>query len=352
MKPGKTKILLINFGGLGDQILFFPTIKTIKSIYPDSNITFVTEPRSSSAEKLTDLIDKTIICDIKSGNVYKNIIDFLLKIWSQKFDVVVSSGSSKQVAILLFLTGIKTRIGYNSGTLSKILLSRAVKLNKQQYASKMYNDLAKAILTDSEPTDEIPEINVPDEILNKQREIIKNTDNKKIIVIHPGVSKLSIKKNILKFWDVKNWTELIKKLLETGKYKVVLTGGADDAEVSQSINKELGTLSSENLFDLTNKTANVIELAAIIKLADALVCVDSAPMHIGVGVKTNTIALFGPTDEYKLFPADGKNFVAITAENMPCRPCLWDKRKVSCENTVCLNISVEKVFETIEKFYL
>lgn len=340
------KILLINFGGLGDQILFFPAIKTIKSIYPDSQITFATEPRSASAEKLTNLIDNTIICDIKSGNKYKNIIKFLLKVWQKNFDVVISSGSSKQVAILLFLTGIKKRIGYNSGLLSDILLTKTAKLSQKQYAGNMYHSLAEAL--DSGFSAEFPEIIVPDDIIERQKELIRNTD-KKIIIIHPGVSKLSIQKNILKFWAVKNWIQLIKQLLDTGKYKVVLTGGKDDEEVSSSLKNELGELSSEIFMDLTNKTANIMELAAIIKLADALVCVDSAPMHIGVGVKTKIIALFGPTDEYKLFPVNDEKFTAISVENLECRPCLWDKRQVSCENPVCLDIPVEKVFQAIEK---
>jgi len=411
----KTKILLINFGGLGDQILFFPTIKAVKAAYPDSHIIFATEPRSASVGELTDLIDETIICDIKgglpaeaeggalpnhnavyrrqprSGNIYKNIIKFLLKVWTQNFDIVVSSGSSQQVAILLFLTGIKTRIGYYSGVLSSLLLTKAVPLNKQQYAVNMYHDLAKALkecsgsldghnedfskyLKDENSISGLraeaegqalpdrnavngeqpskgggchPEINVPDEAVNKYREIIKNTD-KKVIVIHPGVSKLSIQKNILKFWDVKNWAELVKRLVQTGKYRIILTGGADDREVSSEIKKELGDLLSEDLLDLTEKTSNIIELAAMIKLADLLVCVDSAPMHIGVGVKTRTVALFGPTDEYKLFPVQDPNFIAVTAENLECRPCLWDKRQVSCENPVCLDISVDKVFDIIE----
>ena len=210
----------------------------------------------------------------------------------------------------------------------------------------MYHDLAKAL--SPEAIAEFPEINVSDEIIEKQKATIRNTD-KKVVVIHPGVSQLSIQKNILKFWNVKNWTELIKKLLDSGKYKVILTGGPDDQEVSFALNQELGNIPQENFLDLTNKTANIIELAAIIKLADLIVCVDSAPMHIGVGVKTPTIALFGPTDEYKLFPMNDPKYIAITAENSECRPCLWDKRKVSCENPACLDIPVEKVFEKIEK---
>lgn len=35
----KKKILFINFGGLGDEILFLPTIISTKKEFPDSEIT-------------------------------------------------------------------------------------------------------------------------------------------------------------------------------------------------------------------------------------------------------------------------------------------------------------------------
>jgi ADP-heptose:LPS heptosyltransferase len=37
-----------------------------------------------------------------------------------------------------------------------------------------------------------------------------------------------------------------------------------------------------------------------------MLCTDSAPMHIGVGVGTNLLALFGPTDPEKLLPPNKK----------------------------------------------
>jgi len=340
-------ILLINFGGLGDQILFFPTINSIKKNRPNSKITFVTEPRSGAAEQLSDLIDETIICDIKSGNKYKNIIEFLKTVRSRKFDLVVSSGSSAQVAVLLWLTGIKNRIGFDSGLLSKLILTKTVKLNVERYAPQMYHELAKGVNPSAEC--ELPKISVPEETLEKMRGVVCNTD-KKIVVIHPGVSQLSIQKNILKFWKEQNWAELIKKLIDTGDYKVVLTGGKDDEPVAKQIMNYLGEVSGDVFQNMTCKTANVMELAAIIKLSNVLVCVDSAPMHIGVGVNSRTVALFGPTNEVKLFPLQNKDFSAVTVENLNCRPCLWHRRKVSCENPVCLDISVDTVIHKIMNY--
>lgn len=348
MKSKKNKLLVINFGGLGDQILFLPALKTIKKAYADSHITFVTEPRSKSFDKLTDLIDETVICDIKGKNKYKNIISFLLKTVTQKFDTVISSGSSPQVSVLLFLTGIKRRIGYACGILSRILLTDSVSLNKNQYAANMYHDLVK-YLDNDKYCNCLPEINISEEIIKKQKQIIGKTD-KKIIIIHPGVSKLSIQKNILKFWKTSDWAELIKKLINTGNYKVILTGGPDDKDISSALQKEFADVEND-IIDLTNKTPDITDLAAIIKLTDMIVCVDSAPMHLGIAVKTPTIALFGPTDERKLFPIKSDDYVAITADNLQCRPCLWDKRQTSCENPVCLDIPVKKVFDAIEKVF-
>jgi len=64
MDTKKTKILLINFGGVGDEILFLPTIKSVKNSFPNASITLAVEPRSKSIKDLTDLIDEIIPCDI------------------------------------------------------------------------------------------------------------------------------------------------------------------------------------------------------------------------------------------------------------------------------------------------
>ena len=58
------KILFINFGGLGDEILFLPTIQAIKEEFPNSTITLALEQRSKSIIDLTNTIDKTIFANI------------------------------------------------------------------------------------------------------------------------------------------------------------------------------------------------------------------------------------------------------------------------------------------------
>ena len=47
-------ILAINFGGIGDEIFFLPTLISLKKEYPNSKITLALEPRSKSVKDLTD----------------------------------------------------------------------------------------------------------------------------------------------------------------------------------------------------------------------------------------------------------------------------------------------------------
>ena len=66
----RKKFLFINFGGLGDEILFLPAIISVKKQYPDSEVTLALEPRSKSIVGLTKVIDKTLYADIKGKNKY------------------------------------------------------------------------------------------------------------------------------------------------------------------------------------------------------------------------------------------------------------------------------------------
>ena len=151
-------ILAINFGGIGDEIFFLPTLISLKKEFPNAKITLALEPRSKSVKDLTDVIDDLFLIDVKGKNKYTELLKLVFLARKNHFDMVISSGGNKLISILLTLTGIKKRYGYNTGKLSKLLLTEAVSLNKNQYACAMYHDLITPITNHKT---ELPEINVP-----------------------------------------------------------------------------------------------------------------------------------------------------------------------------------------------
>ncbi len=326
----KKKILFINFGGLGDEILFLPTIISLKKEFPNSEITLALEPRSKGVLNLTNIIDNVLFADIKGNNKYIELFNLLRQIWRKKFDIVISSGSNKFISIFLFLTFIKTRVGYNSGKLSEKLLTHAVKLNKKQYAAKMYHDLVKEI---TKYNTELPEINIE-----------KQTVEPNTVLIHPGVSLMSIKKGMIKTIPAEKWAEVVEKLADNSK-KVILVGGPDDKEVIETIEK---IVPCEKYINMYGKTKNLKELAEMISGTEKFLCSDSAPLHVAVALGVKTYAIFGSTDDKKLIPDNGL-VIPIKAKNCTCplQPCLWERRQTTCETLDCLNISADDIVNEI-----
>lgn len=321
------KILLINFGGIGDEILFFPTIISLKKEFPDSRITLALEPRSRGIKDLTNKIDDLILVDIKRGNKYLELFKLLLHAWGCHYDIVVSSGANKLIPVLLFLTGIKKRYGYDSGLLSRKLLTQAEPLNKRQYAAAMYHDLITPLTSIKTVLPEIDVERIP---------VVENS-----VLIHPGVSKISVEKNMIKTITPEVWAEVVRGLAAAGK-KVRLAGGPDDKECIERIVELCKDVEFENLYGTTK---NLKELAQLISGAEKFVCSDSAPLHVAVALGVKTYAIFGPTDDKKLIPP---TVTALKAnDKCPLKPCLWERRQTSCETLDCLKISAEDIVKKI-----
>ena len=323
------RILFINFGGLGDEILFLPTIQSVKKEFPNSHITLALEERSKGITSLTDTIDETLFANIKNKSKYLELAKLLFKIWNGKYDIVFSSGSNKFIAIFLFLTFIKEKYGYNTGKLSEILLTKAVDLNKNRYAVQMYHELAKPV-TNIET--QLPTLSI-------QKKPIRTNS----VLIHPGVSKISVQKGMIKTISAIEWANTIELLANSGK-QVYLIGGPDDKECIDTI---IETVPAEKFVNLYGSTKNLKELAELISSTEIFLCSDSAPLHIAVALGIKTFVIFGSTDDKKLIPQNDKVIPIKANCNCPLQPCLWERRQTTCESLDCLKISASQIVETI-----
>lgn len=324
-------ILAINFGGIGDEIFFLPALISLKKEFPEAKITLALEPRSKSVKDLTDIIDDLLLIDVKGKNKYFELLKLVLKARMGKFDMVVSSGGNKMIAMLLAMTGIKKRYGYDTGRLSQMLLTKAVPLNKNQYACDMYHDLVTPVTSHKTY---LPEINV------EAAQRVPNT-----ILIHPGVSKLSVQKGMIKTIGADVWAGIVDLLIEKGK-RIILVGGPDDKECIETIRN---TVKNKDFEDYYGKTKSLRDLGELIAKAEIFICSDSAPLHVGVALKTRTFVIFGPTDDKKLIPQSELVTPIKAADKCPIKPCLWEHRQTTCESLDCLKITAEDVVREVLK---
>ncbi|MBI3590456.1 MAG: glycosyltransferase family 9 protein [Candidatus Melainabacteria bacterium] len=349
------RALFINPGGIGDQILLLPAVKLLKQKFPDCEIDLITEPRSSCIGELTNLYRKIREFDFKEKKL--NILKLRELIRKRPYKFLILTGSSYKANFTAYLSDAEMKVGFYRGLFSRLFLTHTVRLNTKQYAANMFAELLSPIIPEVneliKQSDLAPEIKLNPDTIQWAREIlnprIKDRYYAKKIFIHPGVSKLSIQKNILKNWAPKNWALLIEKLLENSDNAVILLGGKNDLDTIAEIHKKLSFFARpKNYFDLSTLDISTERLGALISSSDLLVCVDSAPMHLAVALGKKLVAFFGPTDPQKLLPCDPK-FISVHARDLACRPCLFDTRKESCSTPVCLDVTPEMMLDAINR---
>lgn len=293
------RVLALVPGGIGDQLLMFPTLDSLKQTYPQGLIDVVVEPRSQGAYQICQSVRKVWNFDFKGTNSLADWGNLIGTIRDQEYDGVISLGQRWSVGFLLWLTGIPTRVSY--GGEGSIFLTNAVELNVNQYAAQMYHDLLKGLGLNL-PCPKI-KVSIPKQDLDwaDGEQVRLNIKESGFILIHGGSSRLAKLKGIDKIYPAANWTVIIKALQEKlPNLPVVLVEGPEDGDFI----RELQTQNSQTL--AVTAPDRIGKLAAMIGSANLLLCTDSAPMHIGVGVGTNLVALFGPTDPQKLLPKEDR----------------------------------------------
>lgn len=333
-------IALLNFGGIGDEILFEPVIRAIKKYFPHSQITFFLEDRSKAAIELLPPVDEVKLLPVQSSSRAAIFSLLLKRLTKQPYDMVISSGSSPFIPVMLKCTRIPYRFGFNTGVISQLFLTEAAPLDLTIYAGQMYFSLAKTALSyfkineDNNLETTTPLLSVEETKQQQWQNIFEQSGRLVNLLVHPGVSQVSQDKQIVKRWCPKKWAETIEIL--NGQVHIHLVGGPDDLETITDICQQLPS----DLANFTNhfgKTESISDLSAMIKATDMMLCLDSAPMHIAVGHQKPLVALFGPAlKSSRLLPASD-HFIAINSGQIN-----------EAETKSFINIDVDTVVEAVK----
>ena len=289
------RILALVPGGIGDQILFFPTLDDLKQSYPDAQIDVIVEPRAKGAYRVCKSVKEVLTYNFKDRNAMADWGNLLGVIRDREYEGVISLGQRWSVGLLLWLTGIPKRVGY-AGSNNTLFLTNPVPLKTEQYAAEMYHDLLQGfnIKNACPPVAiNVPKMDIQWAEAEQQRLGIKESG---YILIHGGSSQLALSKGIDKIYPIGNWQKIIEDCQQRQpNLPVVIVKGPEDAGFVTELIKLCPKVKVTSPDD-------VGKLAATIAAANLMMCTDSAPMHLAVAVQTYTIALFGPTDPAKLLP--------------------------------------------------
>lgn len=289
-------------GGIGDQLLFFPTLEDLKQTYPTAEIDVVVEPRAKSAYRVSKVVNDVITFNFKDRNSPADWANLLGVLRDRSYDVAISLGQQWGIGLLLWLTGIPVRISYSGS--GNLFLTNPVPLKSDQYAAHLYHDLLGG-LNLNQPCPALA-ISIPKTDIewaeSEQKRL--GLSGSGYVLIHPGASRLSQQRGIDKIYPVEQWQQIIQDFqTRQPDLPLVVAQGPDDQSIVSTLVERCPALK-------VTSPADIGKLAAMIAGASLMLCTDSGPMHLAVALQVYTLALFGETKAERLLPKSDK-FLAL-----------------------------------------
>ena len=336
----KKRILIVNVNWIGDTLFSTPFIRAVRDAYPDSYIACLLHPRCKEMLELNPRLNEIIIYD-EEGK-HKGLfgkIGLIACLRNKRFDTAFLLHRSFTKALIVFLAGIKERVGYPTKKrmmlLTKVVEAPSEELHKVEY----FLNIAKA--SGLAPKSTSYEFFINDSHKKFVTGLLRGSgisEKDRIVVLCPGGN-----------WDPKRWPKenfaaLADRLSRECGVKIVMSGAKKDLKLVDEIK---GMMKSVPV--ITAGSTTLKDLGALFLRSDLVIANDTGPMHLAVAMRARTIGLFGPTSPAITGPY-GEGCYKVISKNDTCDIPCYD---VTCTDNRCMAaIKVEDVLKEAKEMLM
>ncbi|MCI5196319.1 MAG: lipopolysaccharide heptosyltransferase II [Candidatus Electrothrix sp. AW5] len=333
-------ILIRSTNWIGDAIMTTPAIRSIRSNFPEAQITLLALPWVKDVFRASPHIDQIFIYD-KQGR-HKGLQGKLRlagELRKKNYDLTILLQNAFEAALITFLARIPVRGGYTTDGRGLLLTHgvrkhHAIKRRYQRHQVHYYQEMIQGLgLQQSQNNLELfldpaaeQEANA---LINKGLQGEKR-ENIPIIGLNPGAAY-----GPAKCWPAAKYAELARRLSDTTNGLIVLFGTQADQKAAD----EIRAVAGKRIMDLTGKTTLALALACIAR-CHVFVTNDSGLMHVAAALNTPLVAIFGSTDHIATGPYSEQ--ATVVRQPVDCSPCM----KTHCpkEHFQCMEgITVQEV---------
>ncbi len=319
-------ILIVRTDRIGDVVLSLPLASFIKKNYPNCKITFLVRDYTKALIFNHPHIDNVLILYEQNGkiNLFKNA-EFIKK---NNFDVSIVVYPTFRIALLLFLSRIKIRIGSGYRWYSFFFNKRIFEHRKygEQHELEYNLNMLKLLgISENVNKDRVPfNIHISKESEQNVLTLLVNNgynEDFPTVIIHPGSSGSAIDLPKSKFKD------LIKLLAQELRLNIVITGANSEVNICEELSINNRTINFAGYLKLD-------ELIALINKSDILIANSTGPIHIAAALGKHVIGFYpkikacSPT---RWGPFTDKK--SIFTPTIDCDNCT----RKQCEELNCMN---------------
>lgn len=319
MKP-KT-ILIACTAALDEIVLATPLARSLRRTWPAARLCWVVQPEWQALLAGHPAVDEVLVWPhdewralLGSGRLValsRAIRDFRRKLVLHDFDLGIDAQGSPQSAWLLWLSGAKRRVGFESTSQAHWLMHESVPSDADQTGiSDRYLGLAQKLGLDS--GDFRSELALSED---QQRQVdLLRIDSD---LTMPYLLFCPFSPHPQKRWPEHYWSALLRGLHSSTGSKVVILGDAGDRDTARRIIEGAGETAGKSARNLAGQT-DLAQALGLIAESRLIVSVDSGFGHMGIAFDRPLVMLFGPTRPYLDTTRDNAR---VVFHDMACAPC-------------------------------
>ncbi len=327
---GPHKILYVKPDHLGDLLLATPALAALRRQHPEARITALVGPWSRAVLERNPDVDALLVCPFPGfsraapapGLVARlapwlRLLHYGALLRAGGYDLaLIGRDDHWWGAALALLAGIPRRIGFAVPE-CRPLLTDALPWHPRDHVTTQ--GLALVAQAGSEPRTQSSELTTQNSRFDPAPTDLAWAAawraehcpaGERLVVIHPGTGGPA------KHWAAERWSAVADALAEGGGVRLALTGGPGEERLAEEV---AAGMRARPLL-LAGRTS-VGQLAALMRLADLVLGVDSGPLHLAAAQGAPTIHLYGPGDDQRFGPwGDPARHRVLRAE-LGCSPC-------------------------------
>ncbi|MDH5562552.1 MAG: lipopolysaccharide heptosyltransferase II [Nitrospirota bacterium] len=328
---------------IGDAVMCLPALIDMREYFPRSTLTILARPTIAAMLRGHSGIDEVLVYDhLGEHQGLMGFLKLVRIVQTKRFDCAVLFQNAFEAAMIAFLSGISSRIGYATDGRAWLLTQpvpcvNPVGLHHIHYYQQLVQRVTRVPFQDRTPhlavssqeqaacENRFPDVFQPPEMM--------------VIGINPGSVYGSAKR-----WLPERFAEVGDQLVEAlarasaGSLLVrcVIVGGPGEEAIGEDIAKRM----RHSPVMLSGKTT-IREVMGVLTRCAVLVTNDTGPMHLAHALGVPVVAIFGSTDPRTTGPS--VQLRDIVQSPVRCSPCLL--RACPIDHRCMVNVSVEQVFD-------
>lgn len=299
-------ILVVAVKRVGELLMTTSLIRELKKTWPDASMHVVCDEVYAGVFRPNPYIDSLIV--LEPDNRPLQILKVARELSKKEIDVAIDVLANPRSAFLVRASGAEIRIGPEK-RIRKFAYTHYMKASPEAtpYVADYRLNAARMVGVKPESTSLDFFINAVGENSATQQLAKQQISPEDNYVTFAPISLRGYKR-----WPYHYFAQVAETLRSTYKMKVVLLGGPGESPQLQQMAAEM-----KNPPDAIIECHTLDELGALLKRSELLVSNDSGIKHLGVAVKTKTIAIFGYGDRFQWDPNDDDH-IALSAP-VSCR---------------------------------